>query len=180
MSRQPKLFDGQVCFITFTVTGWVDVFTRPAYKHIMIDSIRYCQKHKGLLLYAWCLMSNHIHLIAGAPHDIALNDIVRDLKKHTSKKIVEAIGKSNESRKEWMLNMFRYVGKCHPKNIQYKFWKDGYDCLELFSPEVYEQKLNYIHNNPVTAEIVDEPHEYLYSSAKNYADLPGLLDVIVD
>ncbi len=53
-------------FVTFSVVEWVNVFTRQEYADIVLDSIRYCQREKGLLLHCWCLMSNHIHLIASA------------------------------------------------------------------------------------------------------------------
>ena len=175
----PDLSNGGTFFVTFTVTGWVDVFTRPVYKHIMLDSIRYCQENKGLLLYSWCLMTNHIHMIASSEGNLSLDGIIRDLKKFTSKKLSKTIQNVPESRAEWILNMFRFRGSCHPKNIELKFWQDGYDCFELITASVFEQKLNYIHDNPVRAEIVEEPHHYLYSSARNYAGMPGLLNVII-
>ena len=179
MSRQPLLLNGETCFITFTTTAWIDVFTRPIYRHIMLDSIKHCQEKKGLLLYAWVLMSNHIHMIAGADKGNALNNIIRDMKKFTSQEIRNTIINEPESRKHWMLNLMRLRGKTHPKKIEYKFWKDNYDCIELFTSDFFEQKLNYIHDNPVRAEIVEEPHHYLYSSARNYAGMPVLLDVII-
>jgi len=179
MSQNPINSNGEVCFMTFTVTAWVDVFTRPAYRHIMVDSLKHCQQKKGLQLYGWCLMSNHIHLLGSANEGIVLNDIIRDMKKFTSKKIVQGIQFEHESRKEWMLNMFGFCGKSHRKEIEYKFWQDDFDCYEVVSNNVFDQKLDYIHSNPVRAEIVAEPHHYLYSSARNYADLKGLLDVIV-
>ena len=62
----PLRLTKELYFITTTVIDWMDVFTRPAYKHIVIDSLRYCQEHKGLQIYAWVLMTNHLHLIASA------------------------------------------------------------------------------------------------------------------
>ncbi len=179
MSRQSLLTNNETCFITFTTTAWIDIFTRPVYKDIMVDSIRYCQQNKGLILYAWCLMSNHIHMIAAADDGTAINDIIRDMKKFTSKKLSSTIRLGIESRKTWMLNILHFRGKLHPKNIEYKVWKDGYDCYELYSNHMLDQKLNYIHQNPVRAKIVEEDYHYLYSSARNYAGMQGLLDVIL-
>jgi REP-associated tyrosine transposase len=51
-------------FITFAVTEWIDVFSRKLYRDIVLDSIRHCQAEKGLLVHAWCIMSNHLHLVA--------------------------------------------------------------------------------------------------------------------
>ena len=55
----------EMYFITSTVVDWVDVFTRPVYKHVIIESLEYCQKEKGLIIYAWVLMTNHLHAIVG-------------------------------------------------------------------------------------------------------------------
>ena len=86
-------------FVTFTVHQWVDIFTRPDYVDILLDSVRYCQKNKGLLVYAWVIMSNHVHMIISCENG-RLSDLIRDLKKFTSTKIVRAIKESKlESRK---------------------------------------------------------------------------------
>ncbi len=79
-------------FVTFTVHQWVDVFTRNDYKDILIDSLKHCQKEKGLLIYEWVIMTNHIHLILSSEGD-PLSDIIRDFKKYTSRKIIDAIEK---------------------------------------------------------------------------------------
>jgi REP element-mobilizing transposase RayT len=95
----------EIHFITFAVVEWVDVFTRKQYRDIVIESLRHCQKEKGLILYAWCIMSNHVHLMAAAK-DNNLSDILRDFKKFTSKQIITAIqNNEKESRREWMLSI---------------------------------------------------------------------------
>ena len=177
MGQKNKIFPGHLYFLTLTVVDWVDVFTRPVYKHIIVDSLKYCQEQKGLVLYAWCLMSNHLHLIASNKEGAHLSDILRDFKKFTSKQILKTVQEVNESRKNWMLNRFEYAGKYDKKIEDYKFWQDGNEAKELVTNDFMEQKLDYIHNNPVAAEIVEEPEHYLFSSARNYAGLPGLLDV---
>lgn len=155
-------------FITFAVTDWVDVFTRKEYRNILLDSLKYCQTNKGLAVYAWCLMSNHVHLVVSAVN-FDTSDILRDFKKFTSKQIIEAI-KNNpkESRKEWMLQIFANAGSINSRNTNYQFWRQDNHPEELFSEKFTNQKLNYIHNNPVVAGIVDKAEEYLYSSAKDY------------
>ncbi|NEM99422.1 REP-associated tyrosine transposase [Pontibacter burrus] len=164
-------------FLTMTVVDWVDVFTRPIYRHIIVDALKFCQQKKGLKLYAWCLMSNHLHLIAVADEGKALSDILRDFKGFTSRQLVDAIQKEPESRRHWMLHRFEFSAKLNPKVRHYKLWQDGNEAKELYSNEFIDQKLNYIHQNPVRAEIVAEPEHYLYSSASNYAGLGGLIEV---
>ena len=172
--------NGEVYFVTDTVVDWVDIFTRPIYKHIVIESLQYCQEHKGLIIYAWVLMSNHLHAIVGSEGEAKVSDIWRDFKKFTSKEIIATIKTEiSESRSEWMLNRFEYSGKNDKKIKNYRFWQEGNDAQGIYLNEYFEQKLNYIHYNPVKAEIVNRPEDYRYSSAIDYAGGKGLLKVVV-
>jgi REP element-mobilizing transposase RayT len=178
MSRNYK-FDDQErpYFVTFSVIRWIDVLTRREYKDIIVDSLKYCIANKGLELYAWVIMSNHVHLIIGT-RDKPMQDILRDIKRHTSKKITKAISENTqESRREWMLWFFEREGKINPNNERYQFWQQGNHPIELWSNKVMEQKLDYLHNNPVAAGWVDEPEHYLHSSARDYAGSKGLIDI---
>ncbi|WP_181309095.1 transposase, partial [Rufibacter sp. XAAS-G3-1] len=166
-------------YLTLTVVDWIDVFTRPVYRHIVLESLKFSQEKKGLEVYAWCLMSNHLHVIASAKEGKNLSDILRDFKQFTSRKITEAIQVENESRKEWMLHRFRFAASVHAKSHHSKFWQDGNEAKEIHSNEFLQQKVDYIHQNPVRAEIVQEPEQYVYSSAVDYAGGKGLLKVIL-
>ena len=165
-------------FISFATVGWTDVFTRIEYKDIFVESLRYCQQQKGLELFGWCLMTNHAHLLARAKEGYRLQDTMRDLKKFTSKQIIKAISENpKESRKEWLLAMFGNAGRFNPNNRKFQFWRQDNHPIECFTAEVMQQKLDYIHNNPVKEGIVEFPEQYIYSSASNYADKNGLLNV---
>jgi REP element-mobilizing transposase RayT len=169
MSSKYKVYDdASPHFITFTVVGWIDVFTRDLYKDIFIKSLTYCVQNKGLCLHAWVIMTNHVHLIVST-QEHKLEWIVRDIKKFTSKKIVSAIEENeSESRKEWMMNMFKYIGTGNCRNKQYQFWKNDYHPVELSSDFMMNQKLDYLHENPVRSSLVWEPWHYKYSSAIDY------------
>ena len=78
-----------------------------------------------------------------------------------------------------MLRRFAYNARINPKSDIYKFWQDGNEAKELFGLDFTLQKLHYLHQNPVRAELVPEPEHYLYSSASNYAEQGGLLDVLL-
>ena len=182
MSRKYKIRDqDQLYFVTFTVIRWLDVFTRREYRDIFMDSLRYCQQYKGLDLYAYCIMTNHVHMIIGRRGTGDLQGIIRDIKKYTSVKIIEAV-KDNpqESRKDLLMWMFERTGRYNPNNKIYQFWEQQSHPIELNTNIMLEQRLEYIHNNPVKAGIVLSPEDYLYSSAINYAGLPEkLIDVIL-
>ena len=164
-------------FLTMTVVDWIDVFTRKNHKLTIVESLEYCQKHKGLNIYAWCLMPSHLHLLINTEIGFDLADVIRDFKKFTSKKIVEAIICEPESRREWMLNRFDYAGKYNNKIKNYKFWQDGNHAIEVYSPKVTWEKIDYIHQNPVEEMLVALPEDYWFSSARNYADLSSVLHV---
>jgi len=171
---------GEVYFVTDTVVDWVDIFTRPLYKHVIIESLSYCQQEKGLIIYAWVLMSNHMHAIVGSTGENKVSAIWRDFKKFTSKEILRTLLLENtESRREWMLNRFEYSGKNDKKIKNYRFWQEGNDAQEIYLNDYFNQKLNYIHENPVKAEIVNRAEDYRYSSAIDYAGGKGLLNVTV-
>lgn len=181
MAIKNRIYKDYIYFLTLTVVDWVDVFTRPVYKQIIIDSLKHCQKVKGLEIYAWCLMTNHLHIIAGVKDgsDNTLSDILRDFKKFTNKRILAEIETGIESRRKWMLNQFEFAGRFNPKIQGYKFWQDGNEAKEIHTSDFLQQKVDYIHMNPVVAEMVDEPHYYKYSSAIDYSGGKGLLDVVV-
>ena len=178
MGLKNRIFTDNIYFLTMTVVDWVDVFTRPNYRHVIVEALRHCQQHKGLELYAWCLMSNHLHLIARAAEGKNLSDILRDFKRFTSRAITEAVQRDPESRRQWMLHRFGYNARVDVKSQTFKFWQDGNEAKELNSVDFTLQKLHYLHQNPVRAEIVAEAEHYLYSSASNYAEQGGLLDVL--
>ena len=179
MSTQYKFHDPEgIYFVSFATVGWTDVFTRVLYKEIFAESVRHCQRHKGLELFGWCLMTNHAHLLVRAKEGHRLNDIIRDLKKYTSTQIIKSIEENpQESRKEWLLSMFRNAGAHNPNNKKYQFWRQDNHPIECYSAEVVHQKLNYIHNNPVKEGVVEFPEHYIYSSAINYAHGQGLLEI---
>src|SRR5258707_9726170 len=124
-------------FITFVPIAigieWVDVFTRKEYRDIVLDSIRHCRQEKGLLLHAWCLVSNHIHLVVSAKNNDT-SDILRDFKKFTGKQVIKAIETNQqETRKDWMLQIFKQLAEANSRNTNYQFWRQDNQPKELFS-----------------------------------------------
>lgn len=179
MSRKYKFNNPEgIYFVSFATVGWADVFSRKMYRDIFVESLAYCQKEKGLDLYGWCIMTNHVHLIVCAKEGFLLQDIMRDLKKFTSTRIIKSIQDNHqESRKEWLLTIFKQAGERNSNNKYFQFWRQDNHPIELFTNEMMQQRIDYIHNNPVEEGIVDDSEHYIYSSARNYAGLKGLLSV---
>lgn len=181
MPSKYKIHNQQdIYFVTFAVVEWVDALSRPIYKDILIESFKYCQANKGLILYAYVIMNNHIHIICSAADGHKLSDILRDLKKYTSKKMIAAIENNpQESRRRWMLWIFRSNGASNSNNEVYQFWQQDNHSVCLDNGEKTFQRLNYLHNNPVAEGIVEYPEHYVYSSAKDYGEGKGLLDLVL-
>lgn len=164
-------------YLTLTVVDWVDVFMRKNHRDAVIESFKYCQKEKGLIIFAYCIMSNHIHIIANTDERFHLSDVMLDFKKFTTKKIIAQIKNKPESRREWMLKLFEDHAVTSQKHKTYKFWKAGNHAIELYSEKFVWEKINYIHNNPVKEGLVKNPEDWCYSSASNYHEMESILEV---
>ncbi|MEZ0538544.1 REP-associated tyrosine transposase [Fibrella arboris] len=154
-------------FITLTTVGWIDVFTRQDYCRELINNLQYCQRERGLEIYAYVIMSNHLHLIVRRRAQAGLlSDLLRDFKSVTAKKIIQLINSNaEESRSTWLLYLFAYYAKQANQHKELMFWQKTSHPVELWSNKMIDQKRDYIHNNPVKAGIVLEPQQYLFSSA---------------
>lgn len=178
MSEKYKVIDtGYSYFITITLVEWQKLFHIPLYAEIIIDSIRYCQKNKGLELFGYVIMPSHIHLIARAELR-PLGEVIRDFKKFTATRIVERLSKDLEHQP--MLAVFADAANRIKRNKNYKVWQDGFHPEVITSNQFFYQKLKYIHDNPVEAALAELPEQYPYSSARNYAELNYVLEIVFE
>ena len=174
MSEKYKTHSDGLYFVTFSVIGWLDVFTRRVYQDILIDSINYCKQNKQLKIFCYCIMPSHVHFISYSENG-SLSNVLRDLKAHTAKQLIKAIEENpQESKKELFLKLFKHFGSISPQKQQMQFWKHDNHPFFLYSNEMIAQKIDYIHNNPVEAGFVNFAHEWRLSSANE--DSPIKLD----
>ena len=175
-----KSNDQQACyFITFNVVDWVDIFVRPAYKQVITDSLNEYIAYKGLVVYAWCLMSNHLHLVAQVKKGLSFAVVTRQLKKSIARKMMEVIESEPDPRKEWMLSRFENFSQCLRRLDKYPLWQE---CnhpvhIEPGNRQALLEHVHYIHENPSRDKIVEFPEEYLFSSARDYAGMKGLVHI---
>jgi REP element-mobilizing transposase RayT len=182
MSSKYKFDDREgVYFVTSTVVDWIDVFTRDMYRNIVLDSFRFCQKNQGLQLHAWVLMPNHFHLICSFIKNANPSMVLKNIKSFTAMKIIDAIiNNPQESRKEWMLDLFEKNGAKMKSNFRFQFWQHENHPVLLSNKEMYNQRLVYLHENPERAGFVKQPQDWKYSSAIDYytGDGKGLLELV--
>lgn len=170
MSEKYKVIDSAVpTFITCTFVQWTDVLIRQKYMSIIDESLLFCIKEKGLRVHYYVYMTSHIHLIITSVKN-EIQEIVRDFKRYTNKKIIEAIQDIGESRREWILAKFAYEANRTKRAKQYKVWKDGFHPVILDTSKKINQRIDYIHKNPVDEGFVSGPQYWKNSSYNFYAE----------
>jgi REP element-mobilizing transposase RayT len=165
-------------FITISVVDKIPLFKTEDYRDCVIRSLEFCQRVKTLKLHGWCLMPDKLYLIVTTGDNRKISDVIRDFKNFTNKIIIKRIKEVPSEENRELLKKFKKTGVKNRKNIEYKIWEDGYYPDELFSHDYIVKKLNYIHFEPVEHKIVCKMWEYDFSSAKNYMDQDGILEIV--
>jgi REP element-mobilizing transposase RayT len=168
-------------YLTFNVVDWIDVFIRQTYKQIIVDALNYCIESKKFTVYAWCLMTNHLHMLARAHDGSGLAMIEKEFKRYTTTKILEAIDIEPDLRRSWMLQRFENCSLSLKKIEKFQLWQSCTNPAFIDFKQVYklQERVLYIHENPVRDGVVSNPEHYLYSSAADYAGKPGPVKVNV-
>jgi len=161
MSRNYKFHNPEgIYFVSFATVFWVDVFVRRLYFDCIVESLNHCVDEKGMEIYAWCIMPSHVHLVFRSATDKP-EDLIGGFKSYTSRKLIKLIEENQqESRREWLLNSFKKAGAANSNNSKNQFWQQHNQPIELWTQAVFQQKVDYRHNNPVEAGFVGNEFEY--------------------
>lgn len=180
-NKNSNLNQQDCSYLTFNTVDWIDVFIRPTYKQIIVDALNFCIETKKFTVYAWCLMTNHLHLLARAHDGSGLAMIEKEFKRVTTTKILEAIDIEPDLRRKWMLQRFEHFSQSLKKIEKFQLWQSCTNPSFIDFKQVYrlQERVLYIHENPVRDGIVASPEHYLYSSACDYAGKKGLVNVSV-
>lgn len=157
-------------FLTLSVLYWIPVFTRPDTVTIVLESLQHLNQ-RGLKLYAYVILENHLHLIAQSPD---LKKDMTSLKSFTARKLIDYMKQNNIKT---LLDQLAFYKKAHKKDREFQFWQEGMHPQLIENQEVLKQKINYIHQNPVKRGYIDQAEHWRYSSARNYIGQPGLIDI---
>ena len=173
MRSSYKIYDNQgIYFITSTIIEWIPIFTSKKYFEILTSSMIYCQENKDLEIYAYVILDNHFHMICHGPE---LSRTIQSLKRHTAKLIVTQL---KEDNKIWILNLLSIYKKKHKLDSKHQIWQESMHPQQIISENMFRQKVEYIHYNPVKRGLVIEPENWNFSSARNYnTDQNGLIKV---
>jgi REP element-mobilizing transposase RayT len=168
-------------FLTLNTVDKIDVFVRPAYKQVIADSLNYFISTQGLVVYSWCLMSSHLHLAIRTKEGTAQAYFERDFKKYTTPAILKTIEMEMDFRRDWMMQRFEDYGRPLRRLEKFHLWQNCSSPLRVGSEQsgLLLERIRHIHENPVRERIVGQPEAYIYSSARDYAGIHGLVNVKV-
>ncbi len=159
-------------FFTATIYQWQHLLHNTKHKEIITGSLHFLVKEKRIILNAFVIMSNHIHIIWQPLPGYSPSDVKASFMRHTAKQLRNSILETGASEAE--------IIKVNKHDREYQVWKREPLSVELFSPDVFVQKLDYIHNNPVEARLCKYPEDYFYSSAKFYHDGSNDFDMLTN
>jgi len=163
MRSRYRIVDSEgLYFLTATVVEWIPAFIGTEPCGVLIDALDFCRKQKGLRLYAYVIMENHLHLVAQADE---LSRVVQSFKRHTARELLAWAERTN---KGWLRNQFAYFKAPHKHESIHQVWQEGVHPQLLINDAMVLQKITYIHENPVRRGWVDAPEHWRYSSARNY------------
>ncbi len=161
-------------FLTCTIVGWLPIFSQKIYANIIIDSLDFLQKTNRLRVFGYVIMKDHIHLISSSRK---LSKEISHFKSFTARQIINLLMYEKDYQ---TLNKMKWYKKKYRRDRQFQVWQEGSHPKAILNMEAMVQKLKYIHYNPVKRGYVDDPLDWWYSSARNYVDKQGALDVTVD
>ncbi|MFT5132143.1 MAG: putative transposase [Gammaproteobacteria bacterium] len=172
-SRYKFVDPKQTHFVTCTVLHWIPVFTRPATTDIVLESIQFLMA-RGLKVYAFVILENHLHLVAQSGQlDL---DIAR-FKSYTARRLIEYL---HEHKVSQILEQLAFYKKAHKEDRAFQFWQEGVHPVLVADHKMLQQRVDYIHNNPVKRGYVDKAEHWRYSSARNYLGDEGLIEVCTE
>jgi putative transposase len=170
------------CYLlTLNIVDKIDLFVRPAYKRVIADALNHFIQSQGLYLYSWCLMSSHLHLVLRTNDGAAPAYFERDFKKYTTPALLKTIEMEMDLRREWMFRLFEDYGLSLRRLEKYHLWQNCSSPLRIPNdqPRLLMDRIAHVHENPVREGIVDQPESYLFSSARDYSGIRGLVAVKV-
>ena len=161
-------------FLSGTVVAWLPVFSYPRFAEIILDSWRFLQQERGITIYGFVVMENHIHWIARGEE---LAKHAQYFKSYTARRILDDLHMAGF---EMLLEELKFFKLRHKGKQSFQFWQEGNYPVEIQNEAMLKQKLDYIHQNPVRRGYVSDPAHWRYSSAANYAGSKGVIDIEKD
>ena len=153
------IWDGRACFTTHVVHDHTPIFCHHNYFSVICDSLTWCRHHAGLKVYGFVIMPDHVHLLSAADNSAALQDTLARFRRFTA---LELLKRLKWDKVEWAMNAL------NSSESGQSLWESGFYPVDASRADIFDQKLEYLHENPVRRGFVKEAQDWAYSSARNY------------
>lgn len=157
--------------LTCTVLEWLPVFTRSDSVQILLDAWGHQRHHNGLRLHGWVVLENHLHFVAQAPR---LDQCVAEFKSWTGSGVIDLL---KQCGAVGLLDRLHFARRAHKRDREYEFWQEGSHAEQIVDERMMREKLEFIHLNPVKRGYVDRAEHWRYSSARDYSEVAGLIEI---
>jgi putative transposase len=147
-------------FFTATIVEWKKLLTQEKYKLIITNALDYLSKENKVTVFCFVIMDNHLHIIWQMKNENSREKVQHSFLSYTAKQFKKELQMENTE----LLKHF----KIESKDRMYQFWQRNSLSVDLYTPKVFFQKMEYIHQNPVKAGLCKYPEDYYFSSALFY------------
>jgi putative transposase len=157
--------DSPVLYITLVTNDRLPVFKSEQMKEVLCRAMDEARKSAGFLLFAYVIMKDHVHLLTSRPS--TTSDVLRVLKGLTARRVIDYLKANN-----YFDSLAKLQHQEQDRNYKYSLWQTEKNVLPIFSEGMFMEKLNYIHQNPVRAGLVEKARDYRWSSARIWEGRP--------
>ncbi len=164
--------DNSLYFLTLNVLKKIPVFTNSSYMNIIMENFTFYRENQHLNIFSYVIMDNHIHLIASHPDN--LSQLVQNLKSFTAKELIERL---HEDERDWILKLMSEYKPDYKQESTFQFWEEGNHPKQIQNIVIFNQKVDYIHYNPVRRGLVANEEDWVYSSARDFLGLDPVFQV---
>ena len=161
-SRYKVKESGIPYFITSTCVDWIPIFNNESYAELLLENISFYQAKYDMIINAYVIMPEHFHMITSCND---LSKSLQSLKSYTAKKFLEMLRKDKEQN---ILERLRVCKAPHKRKSEYQFWQEGFHPKQISNNLILQQKIEYIHLNPVKRGLVERAEDWRFSSAGYY------------
>ena len=149
-------------FITSSIVDGIPLFSSPEIAQFILEGFHFLQQARGVQLYAYVIMENHIHFIASDHESLSVK--LKNFKSYTARQIIDYLKNGHNHR---LLKQIKRAKLKHKNQSNFQVWQEGFHTKQITNDDMMVQKIEYIHNNPVKRGYVDLPEHWRYSSARN-------------
>jgi REP element-mobilizing transposase RayT len=157
--------DSPALYITVVTKNRLPVFRTDKMKHVLCRAVDEARNSARLLLFAYVIMIDHLHLLTSRPS--TTSEVLRVLKGISARRVINYLKEHGHQE-----SLAKLQHQDRERNYKYSLWQTEKNVLPVFSEGMFMEKVNYIHQNPVRGGLTPSVLEYRWSSARIWRGCP--------